>query len=73
MSENERYETFLLVGLDFKSLSRHIFLKSKMVITSYKLGYLILIIYTMMSLFSTSSWIPLSLIPLMGLLSSSLL
>ncbi len=47
--------------------------KSKMVITSYMLGYLMLIVYTMMSPFSTSMWIPLSLMPLMGLLSSSLL
>ncbi len=44
---------------------------SRMVITSHKFGYLILTICIMMSPPSTSLWIPLSLIPLMDLLSSS--
>ncbi len=45
---------------------------SRMVITSCKFRCLILNVYIMMSLPSTFLWIPFSLIPFMGLLSSSL-
>jgi len=69
--ENERFETSLLANFDFKTLSRHIFL-SRMVIIGCRLGYVILTICTMMSLLGKFLLIPLSLIPLVGLLSSSL-
>jgi hypothetical protein len=71
MSENERFEPFLLVDPNLKSFSKHIFL-SGMGITCCKLGYFTSTVRTMMSLPNTSLLIPLSLIPLMGLLSSSL-
>ncbi len=71
MFENERFEAFLFTDLDFKYLYRRIFV-STMVIKGYRLGYLILIVYMMMNPFNRFLLIPLSLIPLMGLLSSSL-
>jgi hypothetical protein len=71
MSENERFDSFLFVDLNFKSLSKHMFLCG-MGTTSCRLGYLTLTVCTMMSPHDTFLLIPLSLTPLMGLLNSSL-
>jgi hypothetical protein len=54
------------------SLSIGAFFLSKMVVIGHRLSCFILIVYTMMSPPRLFLLIPLSLIPLMGLLSSSL-
>jgi hypothetical protein len=71
MSKNERFESFLFVDPNFNSLFRCIFLCG-MKIIGCKLGFLTLTVCMMMNLPGTFLLIPLSLTPLMGLLSSSL-
>ncbi len=71
MFKNEGFETFLLVDFDLKSLSKRMYFVWD---GNYSLqvSFLILTIYMIMSLLGISLLIPLSLIPLMGLLNSSL-
>jgi hypothetical protein len=71
MFENDKFEFFLLVNLDLKSLSKCMFFvwdgNNRL-----QAWLLTLTICMMMSPFSTSLLIPLSLTPLMGLLTFSL-
>jgi hypothetical protein len=72
MFKNERFESLLLVDPNLRPFSKHVFFCMGMGITSCKLGYLTLTVFMMMNPLGTSLLIPLSLIPFMGLLNSSL-
>ncbi len=72
MSKNERFEFLLLIDPDLKSFSKHMFFLYGTGITSCKFCYFTSTVFMMMSPPNTSLLIPLSLIPLMGLLNSSL-